>query len=397
MNRHLFVSDCGVVTPLGADKASIAAALFSGTSDRLTLRDDLIVGRSVLVGTVDDELPALPAGFAGHICRNNRLMLAALREIWPSVAGAVNRYGADRVAVILGSSTSGIAEGEQALAVYRQSGAWPQGYHYSQQEPGGLGEFAAQALGISGPAYTISAACASSAKAFASGRRLIRAGIVDAAVVGGADTLCRTTLGGFYALQAISKGRCNPFSVNRDGITIGEGAAAFLLSRDEGPVELLGIGESSDAHHPTAPDPTGGGAALAIHAALRDANLAPADIAYVNLHGTGTPLNDAMEGQAVFSVFGSETPCSSTKPLTGHMLGAAGGCEAAFLWMMLASADEAPCLPPHCWDGQADPALPSLHLVGAGARPVAGPRLPMLSTTFGFGGSNVALILGRPC
>ena len=239
-------------------------------------------------------------------------------------------------------------------------------------------------------------ACSSSAKVFASARRLIRTGIADAAVVGGADTLCRLTLNGFASLEALSAGICNPFSVNRDGITIGEGAAAFLMQPGDGPIRLLGVGESSDAHHVSAPDPSGAGAAAAMRAALADAGLTPDDIAYVNLHGTATPLNDAMESRALASVFARPVPASSTKSLTGHMLGAAGGCEAAFLWLTL-SPEHNPAgrLPPHVWDGAADPALPTVALVGPGARLPAQQRLALLSNSFAFGGSNAAVILGR--
>ncbi len=392
MTGRLFLNACGLITPFGRTAAT-AAGVFAGRDDALRWRDGLIGGRAVLVGAVDETLPAAPAALAAFAGRNNRLMLAALDEVRAPVAEAIARWGADRVAVVLGSSTSGIAEGEAALAEYRRSGSWPPEYDYRRQELGSLGEFAARALGLTGPAYTIGTACASSSKVFAAARRLIRAGLADAAVVGGADTLCRMTLQGFDSLQALAKGRCNPFSRNRDGITIGEGAAAFLLSAAPGPVELLGLGESSDAHHPTSPDPAGTGARQAMLAALAEAGLAPSDIGYINLHGTATRLNDAMESRAVAAVFGTGVPCSSTKPLTGHLLGAAGGCEAGFLWLMLA-ADAPPPIPPHLWDGQPDPDLPPLRMVRPGER--LAPGRAVLSTTFGFAGSNVAVLLGRP-
>lgn len=392
MTGRLFLNACGLVTPFGRTAAT-AASLFAGRDDALCWRDGLIDGRAVLVGAVDEPLPAVPAALAAFAGRNNRLMLAALDEVREPVAQAAARWGADRVAVIMGTSTSGIADGEAALAQLRRTGAWPVSYDYRQQELGSLAEFAARALALTGPAYTIGTACASSAKVFAAARRLIRAGVADAAVVGGADTLCRMTLQGFDSLQALSKGRCNPFSRNRDGITVGEGAAAFLLSPAPGPVELLGVGESSDAHHPTSPDPTGAGARDAMLAALAEAGLPPAAIGYINLHGTATLLNDAMESRAVAAVFGKEVPCSSTKPLAGHLLGASGGCEAGFLWLMLA-ADTPPPLPPHLWDGQPDPDLPPLRLVRPGE--FLAPGRAVLSNTFGFAGSNVSLLLGHP-
>jgi len=199
-----------------------------------------------------------------------------------------------------------------------------------------LGLFVAEYLGLDGPAYTIATACSSSAKVFASAQRLIEAGFCDAAIVGGADTLCRMTLNGFDSLEALAKDYCNPFSRNRDGINIGEGAAMFLMSTEESAVSMLGVGESSDAYHVSAPHPEGDGAALAMMRALEAAKLTPGDIDYINLHGTATELNDAMEGRAVSKVFGDRTPCSSTKSMTGHMLGAAGANEVAALWLTLA-------------------------------------------------------------
>jgi 3-oxoacyl-[acyl-carrier-protein] synthase I len=252
-------------------------------------------------------------------------------------------------------------------------------------------------LDLRGPVYTVATACASSAKVFAAGRRLIRAGFADAALVGGADSLCKTTVGGFAALEAVSSERCNPFSVNRTGINVGEAAAVFLLSPDETPVRLAGVGESADAHHVSAPHPDGRGAMAAMRAALDDAQLAPSEICYVNLHGTGTPLNDVMEGKAVHALFGSGIACSSTKAMTGHTLGAAGACEAAFVWLTLHPLhNPLGRLPPHVWDGAVDPEIPPLTLVGPDSRlPDPNARAAMLSSSFAFGGSNVALVLSR--
>lgn len=392
---RLYLNDCGVVCPLGRGKAEVGSALFAGAAHGFRQDRQSIPGKTVLVGAVAGDFPAPPAVAAAFDCRNNRMMWAALAEIRPAIDACVDRYGAHRVAVVLGSSTSGISDGERALAYYRDHGDWPGDYHYRQQEPGSPAIFAARALGLEGAAVTIATACSSSAKVFASARRLIRAGIADAAVVGGADTLCRMTLNGFDALAALAKGRCNPFSRHRDGITIGEGAAAFLLSTDPGPVRLLGVGESSDAHHATAPDPEGKGAVAAMTAALSDAGLTPADIAYVNLHGTATPLNDAMESRAMAALFPASTPSGSTKGMTGHMLGATGGVEAAFLWLALNPGTASGLLPPHLWDGCFDDALPRLNLVAQGTPITGGDHPAMLSNSFGFGGSNVSLVLGR--
>ena len=390
----LGIAALGIVSPLGGDKQTVAAALAAGSQAGLIADTGRVPGRTIRIGALSDEPPLLPADFAADDSRNNRAMAAALRQIEGDIARVVARYGRHRVAVVLGTSTSGIAEGEAAYDTARRSGAWPASFHYRQQEVGGLAHFAARFLGLTGPAYSVATACSSSGKAFASARRLIRLGICDAAIVGGADTLCSMTANGFSALEAVSPGLCNPFSRNRDGINIGEAAAVFLLTRDAAEIDLLGIGESSDAHHANAPDPTGKGAYEAMRLALVDAGLAPGDIGYVNLHGTATPLNDAMEGKAVHQLFGSTTPCSSTKAMTGHTLGAASACEAAFLWLSLHPDYNDGMLPPHLWDGEPDPAIPVLNLVAGGLRIAAG-RRAMISNSFAFGGSNFALILGQ--
>ncbi|MCB1568103.1 MAG: beta-ketoacyl-ACP synthase, partial [Xanthomonadales bacterium] len=296
-------------------------------------------------------------------------------------------------AVILGTSTSGIGESECAMPQRLASGQWPAGYHYGQQEMGAPSRFVALASGACGPAWTISTACSSSAKAMASAARLLRAGIVDAVIVGGADSLCAFTIGGFSALEAVSAKRCNPFSRHRDGINIGEGAALFLMTRDTGAVRLAGWGESSDAHHISAPEPSGAGAMVAMREALARAQVDASQVDYVNLHGTATQQNDAMEACAVATVLGDRVPVSSTKPLTGHALGAAGGIEAGLCWLSLAQNPQHR-LPPQWWDGCADPELPDLDFVAPGRRASA-PLRYALSNSFAFGGSNAALLLGQ--
>ena len=392
MTRPLGIPTMGIAAPVGIGKAPAARGLFAGSRAGLVAREGLIPGRQVYVGAVEGTLPPVSPH---HASRNSQLMLAALDEIREDVKRAAQRYGRDRIAVILGTSTSGVAEGEAAFASHRIRQTWPAGFHYRQQELGALAAFAADALNLQGPAYTIATACSSSAKVFATARRLIVTGLCDAAVVGGADSICGTTLNGFGALEALSRGYCNPFSRNRDGINIGEAAAAFLVTREEAPVNLLGIGESSDAHHMSAPDPTGRGALASMTAALDDAGLKPDDIGYVNLHGTATPLNDSMESIAIATLFGTSVPCSSTKGMTGHTLGAAGACEAAILWLTLHPEFSTGAVPPHVWDGVSDPAIPAIHLVGAEAMVPKTGQLAMMSNSFAFGGSNVSLILGR--
>ncbi len=395
MSDRLFLSDCGLVSPFGAGIAAALDAIFASPRDLLSADATLVPGRSVLVGAVQAALEGLPAGVRRWDCRNNRAMWTALKQIAPAIEAATRRFGRDRIAVVLGTSTSGIADGEAALSSRLQEGKWPQDFNYRRQEPGNMAEFVSEALGLSGPAYCILTACSSSAKAFASARRLIRTGFADAAIVGGADTLCKMTVKGFASLELLSPTRANPFSAARNGITIGEAAGVFLLSPDAGPVEMLGIGESSDAHHVTAPDPEGAGGRLAMEQALEDAGRGPEDVRYVALHGTGTILNDAAEAHAVAALFGLKTPCGSVKGLIGHTLGAAGAVGAALLWIVLNPETSPRRIIPHVWDGRRDPALPEIDFATRDMELEARGPIAMMSNAFGFGGTNVSLLLGR--
>lgn len=393
MSSAVFLNELGVVSALGSGHAQTCAGLFAEQPGGLHENDTLIAGRTLALGEVHTPLPdlsALPVELRG---RNNALLAAALEQIRPAVDAAVARYGAERVAVIVGTSTSGIGESENALRMQADHGRWPDDFHYAQQEMGTSARFVREQIGSRGPAWTISTACSSSAKALMSAARLLRAGVVDAVVAGGADSLCRFTVAGFSALESVSAARCNPFSRHRNGINIGEGAALFLMTRDTGPVRLSGWGESSDAHHMSAPDPQAKGAIDAMQQALQRAGLAPEQIDYVNLHGTATGHNDAMESLAVATVLGGQVPASSTKPLTGHTLGASGAIEAALCWLTLVENPEQR-LPAHFWDGQVDEALPPLALVSPGAR-AQRPLQHVLSHSFAFGGSNAVLALAR--
>ncbi|WP_235015490.1 beta-ketoacyl-ACP synthase [Oceanicoccus sp. KOV_DT_Chl] len=320
--------------------------------------------------------------------------MAAAEEIMPELQQLVARFGAERIAVIVGTSTSGIAETEAAFAQHQTDGAFPDNYHYRQQQMAAPAEFMAQWLGLKNLAYTVSTACSSSAKAFASANHLIQTGVCDAAIVAGVDTLCRLTLNGFNALESISPTICSPFSKNRRGITIGEAAAVFIVTPEPDAIQLMGVGESSDAHHMSAPDPEGHGAEAAMKGALMASGLAPADIDYINLHGTATVKNDQMEALAVHRLFGERTPCSSTKALTGHTLGAAGATEIGLCWLALAANNWQHRLPPHCWDGEVDEGLAAinLQLINSVYQPTAASY--MMSNSFAFGGNNVSVIIG---
>jgi 3-oxoacyl-[acyl-carrier-protein] synthase-1 len=385
----------GVVSCLGSGPADTWRRLAAGDSSRFSLRDDLAPGRSLRVGAVRDPLPAVPPALYRYACRNNALSLAALAQIEAPIRACLERYGAERVGAVIGTSTSGVGDAEAAIAHHLRTQALSPTFYYDQLEFGGAAGFVAALLGLGGPAYTLSTACSSGARALASARSLLALGVCDAVVAGASDTLCGLTAGGFGALQAVADTVTNPMSANRAGIALGEAAALFLVTRDPGGVQLLGVGESSEAHHMSAPDPEGRGARDAMEAALADAGLASGEIAYLNLHGTGTPLNDAMESVAVAAVFGIDVPCSSTKPLVGHTLGAAGALEAAFCWLVLQGREgDELALPPHVWDGVRDPALPPLHLAAKGERARLSGPARVMTNSFGFGGNNCTLVLG---
>ncbi|MBO2630531.1 beta-ketoacyl-[acyl-carrier-protein] synthase family protein [Shewanella algae] len=387
------INHAGFCTPLGNRTDEVLNALLAGDSRGMVSRDNLLFERPAIVGVVNSELPAIPAEFADYDCRNNALLLCAALQITPAVEAAKAKYGKERIAVVIGTSTSGISKGEEALEYRNRHGHFPSDYHYFQQELGGTSRFLQAWFKLSGPCYTLSTACSSSAKVFAAGKRLLDAGLCDMVIVGGVDSLCQLTLNGFDALESVSKGHCNPFSANRDGINIGEGAALFTLERGSGQVLLSGVGESADAHHISAPHPEGSGAIAAMEMALKQAELTPDDIDYVNLHGTATPKNDAMESRAMHSVFAEALPpCSSTKPLTGHALGAAGALEAVFCWLLLSPLNPDGQLPPHLWDGEQDGKDPALPLVKQGSRHSLN---HLMSNSFAFGGSNASLIFSR--
>jgi 3-oxoacyl-[acyl-carrier-protein] synthase-1 len=393
---RVYLHALGLINALGGSVDSIVPALAAGVAPGMgTIHTGI---GDAFVGSVTAPLNlAPPESLARYDCRNNRLLLAALAQIAPAVEAARERYGAHRIGVVLGTSTSGIEAAEAAFVYQAQAGKLPLSFDYRQVEIGTVAPFAAAALDIHGPAFTISTACTSSAKAFVSARRLLQLHLCDAVVVGGVDSLCELTVQGFASLESTSVVRSNPMSRNRCGINVGEGAAVFLMSRDEGPVVLAGVGESSDAHHISAPDPHGAGGEIALRAALADAGLAPSDIAYVNLHATATRKNDDMEAHLMARVFEGGVAASGTKPLTGHQLGAAGATELGFAWLTLARDGVA--LPRHLWDGEADPALPRLDLVESERYlPRATGTMDtqyVMSNSFAFGGSNVSLILGR--
>jgi 3-oxoacyl-[acyl-carrier-protein] synthase-1 len=386
----VYIADVGMLNALGGSMDEIAGNLVRGHAPGMREeRGWLINDRPCWVGCVDAALPEIPEALIAHRSRNNQLLLAALMQIRPTVDAAIAQYGHARVAVVLGTSTSGLNEADRHVrSRINMQAATP--FYYSQQELGDPARFLSQYLALTGIAYTISTACSSSARAVISGCRLIASGMADVVIVGGADTLSRMSINGFDSLESLSQERCLPFSGERRGITIGEGAALMVLTAAPQEVAVLGVGESSDAWHMSAPHPEGEGAIRAIHMALDDAGLTPGDIGYINLHGTATRLNDQIEAHVVNTVFGDTVPCSSTKHLTGHTLGAAGICEAALAWMMLTR--HLPLPPQDFTVGTLDDTLPACGVLHAPA-PLVQRRI--MSNSFAFGGNNACLILGE--
>ncbi len=340
------------------------------------------------------EEEPLAGEFAPFDCRNNRLARLGLEQdrFGAAVRAARERHGADRIGIFIGTSTSGIGATEHA---YRQrdpaTGRLPAGFDYRHTHNlFSAADFTRCWLALRGVALTVSTACSSSAKAFASAHRQMQAGFCDAAVVGGVDSLCLTTLYGFNALELASSQRCRPWDADRDGLNIGEAAGFALLEwaepGDARPL-LLGYGESSDAHHMSAAHPEGAGAALAMQQALARAELRPEQVDYINLHGTATPSNDAAEDRAVLRIFGPDTPCSSTKGWTGHTLGAAGITEAVFVWLCL----EHGLIPGTLNTRRIDPNLGAGVVLDNREQPLR----VALSNSFGFGGTNCSLLFGR--
>ena len=392
-----YLNALGLNCALGNDRSEVARRLFAADDSGMVTESGWVPERSLPVGAVKAQLPPIPARLAEHSSRNNQLLLAAALQIEPQIREAIQHYGTDRIGVILGTSTSGIDEAGHGIGAWLNDQQFPADYHYQQQELGAPANFLAEWLQLSGPAYVISTACTSSARALLSARRALDLGLCDAVLCGGVDTLCKLTLNGFSALEAVSPKRCNPFSRNRDGINIGEAAVLFLMTREKSAghsIALLGAGATCDAHHISAPEPTGRGARQAMQQALDNARLDASQIGYLNLHGTATQHNDAMESLAVQGIFPDGVPCSSTKPLTGHTLGAAGALEAAFCWLSLAPENTRRALPPQLWDGQADPALPALQFTDSESRLAHTPQRYLMSNSFAFGGNNISLIIG---
>ena len=386
------------VAPLPITAWSAVNALGRSTTEVL---DGLDAGRSGLgpsplpttmetvVGAMPGTLEALPSKYAAYDTRLARIGWSAFAEVSQAVTAAVARWGSRRVAIVLGTSTGGLEQTEQAFSNWLSTGDVPADYDYEHQHNfAALGEMLALEAGIEGPVYVVSTACSSSGKVAASAARLIQSGLVDAVLIGGIDSLARMTLQGFYSLGILSSTQCRPFGAERNGINIGEGAALLLVEREAEDAEiiLLGVGESADAYRMSSPEPSGRGAREAMERAMAQAKIGPGDVDHINAHGTATKLNDAAEALAIEALFGDRVPVTSTKGYTGHLLGGAGGTEMVFAIHAIRSGR----VPATLGALPLDPALRIQVATEALQQPVR----RVLSNSFAFGGSNVSVLVG---
>lgn len=387
----IYINAIGLVNALGMNNNEILHNLSIGQSG-LTYDDTYLLNNiSTYIGKVKGDLPKVPTSFKIHNSRNNELLLCALAQVKPYLDDCLKSIDPSRIAVIMGTSTSGIAEGEDALQYSANYQSISLDYHYQQQRFSDPSDFLSKYLGIKGPNYTISTACSSSARAVISGATLIESGIVDIAIVGGADSLCRMAINGFDALESLSSEPCRPFGKDRSGINIGEAAGIIILSKDPADLQLYGWGASSDAWHISAPHPEGKGAVESMKKALIKADISTDEIGYINCHGTGTPLNDSAESKAIYELFKDNSPCSSTKHLTGHTLGAAGITELGIAALLLQNGQS---IPRQVFTEKhpKDDSIPAINLV---TTELALKKTKILSNSFAFGGNNVSLIVGK--
>lgn len=373
------LTDLGFVCALGNNKEDIVRNAARGEAPG--------------VCAVYDDVPNKTIPFFQVLDLNSKYMRCydlldrAVEQINDSIIELKNKYSSSELGIVLGCSNTGIHEAQLNIMEWLKTGDCPQEFSFDKIELGSPAIYLQKKLDISGPAYVVSTACSSSAKAFQTARNLIKNKVCKAVIVGGVDSRCMFAHNGFYGLSALSDNVTNPFSANRTGITLGEGAALFIMQENVPGIQLLGIGETTDAYDLTSPDPTGNGAFKSMQQALSEAELDMKDINYINMHGTGTEANDAMEGTAINNLFGNSTLCASTKQLTGHTLGASGAIEIALSWLMIKNN----FIIPHKFDGVYDDRIPKINLA-TGKENIKINNI--LSNSFAFGGSNVSVILG---
>lgn len=334
-----------------------------------------------------------------HHSRNNQVLWHSLQQIEDQIALIIEKFGSNRIAVVIGTSTTGVDENIEVFKMGAKNNDWSSpAFNQQQQYFSAPADFIAAQYNLKGLCYGISTACTSGAKAIMTAARLLKNDLCDAVICGGVDTLSPLTIYGFNSLSVLSSQHSNPFSANRNGINLGEGAAVFVMTKtplDEQHIQLLGYGASSDAYHMSSPHPEGKGAISAIQQALANSHLSANDIGWVNLHGTGTTHNDKMESIAVSKVLGKTIPCTSTKPYTGHTLAAAGAIEAALVWGIISRQyNPEGKLPAQLWDQQSDPELADINITDEQQYWKNSVRIG-LSNSFAFGGNNAVIILGE--
>ena len=395
----IYLSRPGVFSAAGKNAEELWASLIKGDQSGIK-RFETFSGSTFFAARIDES--GLQPSTGRFDMKIIRIEEVALRQIENLIEKAKEKYGEKRIAVCVGSCDNGTEFSLAGHKKYFENGAFTQDYSIEMQGADYVSTFISEKYSLTGPVCTFSTACSSSTGAIIKAAELIKSGICDAAVAGGIDIASDTTLDGFNSLEAISEKITNPFSKNRSGITLGDGAAFFVLSKepldDSFPaITLLGYGESCDAHHMTSPDPSGTGAKKAIEKALANAKITPDKVDYVNLHGTGTKFNDSMEAKALAAVFGSnKVPCSTTKPITGHTLGAAGALELAVCQLAITEnrGKTTPVLPPQIWDRVFDEEMPELNFVNKNNMLDKHEIKICLSNSFAFGGANACLVVG---
>lgn len=396
-NEAVYLSKPAVASALGEGIEQHMHALLGERNDYFTQNDTWVAGQPLYFGAVNQDLRDFPAQLPdGLNSRNNQLLWHALAQIEDKIQAAIRQYGARRIAVVMGTSTTGGDENQAAFAHFLRTQSYlNSGFSQEKQLLSSPADFIAHVYGLHNMRYSISTACTSGARALISAARLLRLGLCDAVICGGVDTISTLTVNGFYALEVLSAGHCQPFTQGRDGINIGEAAAVFIMTKDSAAgLPLLGYGCSSDAYHMSSPRPDAQGALQVIDKALSQAGLSKTDIAWVNLHGTGTSQNDAMEALAIHQGLGAAVSAASTKGITGHTLGAAGSLEAAFLWMVVSKHyNPRGFLPEHRAQHDVAEDLSHIHLTRK-YESFGDKKRVALSTSFAFGGNNTALIIG---
>ncbi len=377
---NFVLSHLGFVCALGTNHQDIIYHAQHGDQTGMHSKDVCVAGDTVPFGAVSIDTKS--------DMRFYDLMIAATAQIQGALDDIKSKYASHRIGIVLGASNTAVHEAQKHISTKLDTGVMPKNFSVPMLELGTPAELLRNLVNVSGPTFTISTACSSSIKALDSARDLIRNNICDAVICGGVDARCDFALNGFNALEALSHKITNPMSKNRDGINLGECAALFIMQRGENGIRVAGCGETSDAYHPTAPDPTGAGAIESMQRAIADAKITPYDVGYINMHGTGTIANDAMESHAIYEIFHDYIPCASTKPLTGHCLGAAGACSVALSWLMLNNN----FVIPHVYDGLfADDCAP-IHLATVADHLN---QKNILCNAFAFGGSNSTIIIGK--